>query len=69
MRSHRQLGPPGGHLNSENSDENRRYHESLGNLTPADVYFRRSAAIIERRNDIKKQTIQNRRLRHMQISA
>jgi len=48
---------------------NRRYHESLGNLTPADVYFRRSAAIIERRNDIKKRTFQNRRLRHMQIAA
>jgi putative transposase len=47
----------------------RRYHESLGNLTPADVYFRRSAVIIERRNDIKKRTIQNRRLRHMQIAA
>ena len=32
-----------------------RYHESLGNLTPADVYCGRDRAIIERRRKIKKQ--------------
>ena len=36
-----------------------RYHESLGNLTPADVYFCRDRAIIERRRKIKKQTFEN----------
>ena len=41
---------------------NYRYHESLGNVTPADTYFGRDTAIIERRNRIKKQTIQNCRL-------
>jgi putative transposase len=35
---------------------NRRYHESLGNVTPADTYFGRDTAIIERRNRIKKLT-------------
>jgi putative transposase len=40
---------------------NRRYHESLNNVTPADVYCGRHAAIIERRQKIKKLTIQNRR--------
>ena len=40
----------------------RRYHESLGNLTPADVYCGRGAAILEARETIKKLTIQSRRL-------
>ena len=48
---------------------NRRYHESLGNVTPADVYFGRDTAIIERRENIKKLTIQNRRLFHQQQAA
>ena len=38
---------------------NHRYHESLGNVTPADVYFGRDTAIIERRKKIKKLTIVN----------
>ena len=41
---------------------NHRYHESLGNLTPADVYFGRGQAIIERRKKIRDMTLQNRRL-------
>ena len=41
-----------------------RYHESLGNLTPADVYFGRDQAIIERRKKIKETTMQNRRLQN-----
>ena len=41
-----------------------RYHESLGNLTPADVYFGRGVAILEAREKIKKQTIRSRRLSH-----
>ena len=46
-----------------------RYHESLGNVTPADVYFGRHTAIIERRKTIKKLTLQNRRLLHQQQAA
>ena len=42
----------------------RRYHESLGNLTPADVYFGRGEAILLERERIKRQTIANRRLQH-----
>jgi transposase InsO family protein len=42
----------------------RRYHESLGNLTPADVYFGRGYAILEASEKIKKLTIRNRRLSH-----
>ena len=42
-----------------------RYHESLGNLNPADVYFGRAetSSFLERER-IKRQTIANRRLQH-----
>ncbi len=48
---------------------NRRYHESLGNLTPADVYHGRGAKILKMREEIKKQTIQKRRLQHQSAAA
>ena len=41
-----------------------RAHESLGNLTPADVYFGRGEAILAERDKIKKQTLTQRRLQH-----
>uniref|UniRef100_A0A7Z0TNG2 Uncharacterized protein n=1 Tax=Bradyrhizobium barranii subsp. barranii TaxID=2823807 RepID=A0A7Z0TNG2_9BRAD len=41
-----------------------RYHESIDNLTPADVYFGRAEAILAERNRIKRDTIANRRLQH-----
>ncbi|MDP6527183.1 MAG: integrase core domain-containing protein, partial [Kiritimatiellia bacterium] len=46
-----------------------RYHESLGNLTPANVYFGRHHAIIQRRRKIKDLTIRKRRLAHQQQAA
>lgn len=46
-----------------------RYHESLNNVTPADAYFGRDTAIIERRRKIKELTIKNRRLNHQQQAA
>ena len=47
----------------------QRYHESLNNVTPADVYFGRDKDIIRERSRIKKQTIQNRRLQHQRRAA
>ena len=47
----------------------RRYHESLDNLTPADVYFGRGQAILQQRERIKRQTIQTRRLLHRKLAA
>src|ERR1700692_2168232 len=41
-----------------------RYHESLGNLTPADVYFGRAETLLLERERLKRQTIANRRLQH-----
>lgn len=40
---------------------NHRYHESLDNLTPADVYFGRSLKILQKRQQIKMKTIAERR--------
>lgn len=47
----------------------QRYHESLGNVTPADLYFGRDKDILKEREKIKKQTIQNRRLQHQKQAA
>jgi putative transposase len=47
----------------------RRHHESLGNLTPADVYFGRGQTILRERERIKRQTIQQRRLLHQSQAA
>jgi putative transposase len=46
-----------------------RYHESIDNLTPADVYFGRGQTILMQRERIKRQTIQSRRLLHHQQAA
>ena len=46
-----------------------RYHESIANLTPADVYFGRGHTILLERERIKRQTIQNRRLNHRGLAA
>jgi len=48
---------------------NQRYHESLNNVTPADVYFGRDKAILREREKIKKQTIRQRRLQHQKQAA
>jgi len=42
----------------------RRYHESLDNLTPADVYIGRGQTILLQRERIKRNTIKQRRLNH-----
>ena len=46
-----------------------RYHESLGNLTPADVLLGRAETILLERERIKRQTLANRRLQHQLHAA
>ena len=41
-----------------------RYHESLNNLTPADVFYGRGAEILEQRERIKQNTLAMRRQMH-----
>ena len=43
---------------------NERYHESLNNLTPADVYYGRDESILERREQVKLNTLAMRRKMH-----
>ena len=40
---------------------NKRYHESLKNVTPSDVYFGREKEIINQRKNVKIETIKERR--------
>jgi transposase InsO family protein len=47
----------------------RRYHESLDNLTPADVYCGRDQRILKARRDIKRRTIEERRRLHFAKAA
>ena len=46
-----------------------RYHESIDNLTPADVYFGRAETIPAERQRIKRVTIANRHLQHQLQAA
>ena len=46
-----------------------RYHESLNNLTPADVYFGRAQEVLTRRQEIKQKTFEQRRLLHQQAAT
>ncbi len=47
----------------------QRYHESLNNVTPSDVYFGRDKAILKQREGIKRKTLEARRLHHRQGAA
>lgn len=44
---------------------NQRYHESLENVTPADVYFGREKEIIKKRNKLKEQSLALRRQQYL----
>ena len=43
---------------------NQRYHESLNNVTPSDVYFKRDKQILEKRAATKLKTLKQRRMKY-----
>ena len=49
--------------------KNHRYHESLANLTPADVYHRQGGKFLEMKEEIKKQTITKRGMQHQSAAT
>jgi len=48
---------------------NNRYHESLQNVTPADVFFGRDKKILKNRSLMKQKTILKRRKLHLLNSS
>ncbi len=42
----------------------RRYHEAIGNVTPADTYYGRRQAILEQRKEVRQRTLRERRAYH-----
>jgi hypothetical protein len=48
---------------------NKRYHESINNLTPSDVYYGRDREILEKRRKIKRRTLANRRVHHQLLKV
>jgi putative transposase len=47
----------------------QRYHESLDNLTPADVYAGRAQEVLKQRDEIKRRTLRQRRVHNLQTIA
>jgi transposase InsO family protein len=48
---------------------NERYHESLDNVTPADVYFWRQSAVLTKRDKIKRLTMTRRQQEYFASKA
>lgn len=47
---------------------NKRYHESLHNVTPADVYYGKHLEIISRRERLKRRTLKTRKIYNLSQS-
>ena len=47
----------------------RRYHESLNNVTPADVFFGRDQQILSRREQIKRRTLAQRKTENLRTGV
>ena len=47
----------------------RRYHESLGNVTPADMYEGKQVEVLTRRERIKRETLERRRRENLRNAA
>ena len=45
-----------------------RYHEALGNITPADMYHGRQGAILATRQEVKQKSLAERRLANLRTA-
>ena len=57
------------HNNAYNNYNNARHHESLDNVTPADVYFGRRYAVLSERSKIKRRTMERRKKEYLASKA
>jgi putative transposase len=48
---------------------NERYHESLDNVTPADVHFGRRCEVLTERSKIKRRTMERRTKEYLASKA
>lgn len=48
---------------------NERYHESLDNVTPADVYEGRRNDVLDRRAVVKIKTLTRRKIHNLQLAV
>ena len=46
-----------------------RYHESLDNVTPADVYYGRRSDILDQRAIIKSRTLMQRKVQNLRLAG
>lgn len=53
----------------QDRSNHRRYHESLQNPTPVDVYFGRGQTILKQREKIEQETIETRRMLQRKSAA
>jgi len=47
----------------------KRYHESINNLTPADVFYGRSQRILNRRKRVKTKTLRDRKKQNQKLNV
>ena len=56
----KEIGEPKSKVTEQNYCNYQRYHETLGNITPADGYYGRREAILAQSAEVEQQTLEAR---------